>query len=147
MYSYENSTGKVNTHNRLHLLAIFLDYWHDNYGTGVLQTQRTCIQFMSTYCDQFRSIMLIIEYTLLIQINMCMKIFKKIHCDLYTCNDLYTCSQNLAIFFCKLVNLAFNNSSLILLITTCYTLFEIFSTSISSQFLDSCKKRNQTVKY
>lgn len=144
MYSYENSTGKVNTHYRLHLLAIFLDYWHDNYGTGILQTQRACTQFMSTYCDQFRSIMLIIEYTLLIQINMCMKIFKKEQYDVF--NDLHT--RNLAVFSMKqIVYLAFNNSSPILLIITCYTLFEIFSTSISSQFLDSCKKRNQNVKY
>lgn len=147
MYSYENSIGKVNTHNRLHLLAIFLDYWHDNYGTGILQTQRTCIQFMSFYSDQFRSIMLIIEYTLLIQINMCMKIFKKEQYDVY--NDLQT--RNLAVFsmkhFLQILYLAFNNSSPILLIITCYTLFEIFSTSISSQFLDSCKKRNQNVKY
>lgn len=97
MYSYENSTGKVNTHYRLRLLAIFLDYWHDNYGTGVLQTQRTCIQFMSFYSDQFRSIMLIIEYTLLIQINMCIGIFKREQYDVF--NDLHT--RNLAVFSMK----------------------------------------------
>lgn len=145
MYSYENSTDKVNTHYRLHLLAIFLDYWHDNYGTCTLQTQRACIQFMSFYSDQFRSIMLIIEYALLTQINMCMKIFKREQNDVF--HELQT--RNLAVFsmkhfFLQIVYLAFNNSSLLLLIITCYTLFEIFSTSISSQFLDSCKKRNQT---
>lgn len=77
MYSYENSTGKVNTHNRLHLLAIFFYYWHVVYGTGILQTRRACIQFIFIYCDPFGSLMLIVEYTLLIQINTCIKYVKK----------------------------------------------------------------------
>lgn len=77
MYSYENSTGKVNTHNRLHLLAIFFYYWHVVCGTGILQTRRACIQFIPIYCDPFSSLMLIVEYTLLIQINTCIKYVKK----------------------------------------------------------------------
>lgn len=77
LYSYENSTGKVNTHNRLHLLAIFFDCWHVVHGTGILQTRRACIQFISIYCDPFSSLMLIVEYTLLIQINTCIKYVKK----------------------------------------------------------------------